>query len=288
VSPTAPTANASDLPKPGVHALVTLSLPGNASYNNFMVSGLREIWMLKCPVPRGAVLCVNVAPREAGSSAGGSAAKPPRCGVLEGIPRRARFVLKTLYPDPVGSRIMRILNWKGFRWIRRASSARQGASASRSGFILLWLAVGCTLSFYFTSHFIYSGMRVVGASMYPTLVDGDRRVVNRWWHRAFAIERGDLALLHEPGGRDKVVKRVIGLPGETVELRSEGVYINGHRLPEHYLRGRVQTLPGRHGGERLHLKDNQYFVLGDNRQYSIDSRCYGPVTLAEVLGIVIP
>lgn len=130
---------------------------------------------------------------------------------------------------------------------------------------------------------------VEGSSMLPQLHDGERLLVNKliyyriqsvsWGH----IERGDIVVFWYPNDPDKsFVKRVIGLPGETVEVRQGRVYINGIELKEDYLDNQHnQTLPS-WGAKKV--EDHHYFVMGDNRDNSLDSRYWGLVPEKYIYG----
>jgi len=130
---------------------------------------------------------------------------------------------------------------------------------------------------------------VEGTSMVPELHDGERLLVNKlvyykiqsvsWGH----IERGDIVVFWYPNNPDKsFVKRVIGLPGETVEFRSGRVYINGVQLDEDYLdtehNSGMLSMPARR------VEEHHYFVLGDNRDNSLDSRSWGLVPEKYIYG----
>lgn len=130
---------------------------------------------------------------------------------------------------------------------------------------------------------------VEGTSMAPQLHDGERLLVNKlvyykiqgvsWGH----LERGDIVVFWYPSDPDKsYVKRVIGLPGETVEIRRGRVYINGVELNEPYL----DTLNNQNLRENLTepVKEHYYFVMGDNRDNSSDSRVWGLVPEKYIYG----
>jgi signal peptidase I len=170
------------------------------------------------------------------------------------------------------------------RPLRRVS--RTTLSRGSRGYVLLCVALWCILSSVLAHRFLYSSIHVVGQSMVPSLNEGDWRLINRWRHRLLGVERGDLVVLHEPRTRIPVVKRVIGLPGDVIHFRSGTVYVNYRQLAEPYLLPRVVTLSNQLGGEAVRLSANQFFLLGDNRPVSLDSRIYGPVARSDLVGIV--
>ena len=136
--------------------------------------------------------------------------------------------------------------------------------------------------------FIVQPVKVEGTSMLPRLHDGERIFVNkliyydeyRW---APKIDRGDIVVFWFPDDPSKsYIKRVIGLPGETVEVREGNVIINGSILVEKYLDPK-ENLSTRSQGP-LYVKPNYYFVMGDNRDNSSDSRIWGLVPKKYIYG----
>jgi signal peptidase I len=126
---------------------------------------------------------------------------------------------------------------------------------------------------------------VEGVSMYPTFLPND---VVQARTRNSEVQRGDVVIVADDRG-DEVIKRIIGLPGETVTLYRGFVYINRQRLVEPYLPKFTYTYKRNQRDERAitwQLTGDQYFVLGDNRLYSADSRHYGPITRGQIHRIV--
>ena len=135
--------------------------------------------------------------------------------------------------------------------------------------------------------FVLAHFVVDGTSMATTLHDGDRVFVNKLSYRLHDPNRGDVVVLHEltnTSSRD-LIKRVVALPGETIEVRSCEVLIDGQRLDEPYLDPQVVT-PGNCGGDTppTSVPDDHVFVMGDNRAGSLDSRNLGPIDEDELVG----
>jgi signal peptidase I len=120
---------------------------------------------------------------------------------------------------------------------------------------------------------------VSGTSMAPTFQPGARVYTAPI---AAALERGDIVLLDD-GNKDYALKRIVGLPGENVQLWRGRVFINRKMLHEPYLPRHTYTFPDeRSAAMQFTLGDNEYFVLGDNRVCSVDSRAYGPVQRQQI------
>jgi signal peptidase I len=137
--------------------------------------------------------------------------------------------------------------------------------------------------------FLYQPVKVEGTSMTPALVNQERIFINKFIyspmvsHLGFAeINRGDTVVFWYPGDTTKsYIKRVIGLPADTVEIVNGTVLLNGQALPEPYVpeyaRDQVSMA-------RMTIESNKYFVLGDNRRYSNDSRTWGLVPRNDIYG----
>jgi signal peptidase I len=128
--------------------------------------------------------------------------------------------------------------------------------------------------------FLAQATRVYGQSMEPSLHSEQRLVVEKVSYRFHTPRRGDIVVLRLPGlDSEPIIKRVIGLPGEQVEIYGGKVYIDGKPLEEPYLREPTKGYYGPRLIPPLHI-----FVLGDNRDASNDSRAFGPVPLENVVG----
>jgi signal peptidase I len=130
--------------------------------------------------------------------------------------------------------------------------------------------------------FLYQPVKVEGTSMAPLLSDQERIFINKFVYRFEPIERGDVVVFWYPlDGTKSFIKRVVGLPGETVEIRQGRVYVNAKLVPEPYVPPQYEDLSD-FGPVRV-PKDN-YFVMGDHRISSNDSRVFGPVPSRFIYG----
>lgn len=149
------------------------------------------------------------------------------------------------------------------------------------------LLVAIVVRTFVLAHFV-----VDGTSMYSTLDTGDRVFVNKLSYRLHDPNRGDVVVLHQISGHSErdLIKRVIALPGETIEVRSCEVLITDEQdqtwvLDEPYLDPEVVS-PGNCGGDTppTFVPDDHVFVMGDNRAGSQDSRALGPIPEDELVG----
>lgn len=123
--------------------------------------------------------------------------------------------------------------------------------------------------------FLYQPVRVEGTSMLPVLEDQDRLFVNKLAYHVGEIHRGDVVVFLYPHDHQKsYIKRVIALPGDDLKIDHGQVYVNGKKLVEKYVPLRFadnRSLP------EMVIPDHEYFVMGDHRSISSDSRDFGPV-----------
>jgi signal peptidase I len=132
--------------------------------------------------------------------------------------------------------------------------------------------------------FLYQPVKVEGTSMMPALEDQERVFINKFGYRfgISEVERGDTVVFWYPGDPSKsYIKRVIALPGDTVELREGQVIVNASPIHEPYV---APDFRDRSSMEPLVVPDRTYFVLGDHRNSSNDSRNWGPVPAESIYG----
>ncbi|HET9780234.1 MAG TPA: signal peptidase I [Candidatus Dormibacteraeota bacterium] len=129
--------------------------------------------------------------------------------------------------------------------------------------------------------FAVQAVHVEGLSMFATLDDNDYLIANKIDYRLHPPQRGDIVILRPPTNNSTdFIKRIIALPGERLLIRDGVVYINGHKLDEPYLPEewtQFNSPPPWSNGDGAVIPANQYFVMGDNRNRSQDSRFFGPI-----------
>jgi signal peptidase I len=123
--------------------------------------------------------------------------------------------------------------------------------------------------------FLYQPVRVEGTSMLPRLEDHDRLFINKFVYRITAIERGDIVVFHYPRDPEKsYIKRVIALPGDRLRVDRGLVWLNGKALAERYV---PEEYKDSRSMTEIVIPDGSYFMMGDHRSISSDSREFGPV-----------
>lgn len=125
--------------------------------------------------------------------------------------------------------------------------------------------------------FIITPVRVDGDSMKNTLKNGDILLL----YKLSSIDRFDIIVLDEEKDNEKIIKRVIGLPGETVAIKKGKIYINDKVIDDEYAYGETSDY------NKVTLRDDEYFMLGDNRLISKDSRYFGPIKDNEIKGKIV-
>jgi signal peptidase I len=179
----------------------------------------------------------------------------------------------------------------------RSGSRRddKGRTASRGRTIVEYvvLAVVAVAVALLIQAFLVKPYRIPSASMEDTLLIGDRVLVDRISWRFSQPARGDIVVFHPPFDGPVLIKRIIGLPNDEISLRGGFVYINGRRLDEPYVRrvdGRQEPSEPFSNGLPWSLQEpyqapaGSYFVMGDNRTDSGDSREFGPIKREQFVG----
>lgn len=134
--------------------------------------------------------------------------------------------------------------------------------------------------------------QVNGQSMVPNFQSGEYLLTDKVSFRMRNPERGEVIVFHAPpsahcaqGTGCDFIKRVLAVPGEQVEVKDNGIYVNGSKLNETYIPSSYKTLAGEFSKNRvINLGVNEYFAVGDNRPYSSDSRSWGPIEKEDIVG----
>jgi signal peptidase I len=177
-------------------------------------------------------------------------------------------------PEPVETRVERRHRLHGRQ--------RSGIAAITEWVLIVSAALAVAL---FIKAFVLQAFYIPSGSMERTLMISDRVLVNKLSYRVHDVHRGDIVVFERPVGEDDprvhdLIKRVIALPGETVESRDGRILINGQALTEPYLRDANETT----GVESTRIPANHYWVMGDNRTNSKDSRSFGAIPDRLIVG----
>jgi signal peptidase I len=168
-----------------------------------------------------------------------------------------------------------------------AGAAPQERSAASSLLREVAEVVVLAVILYFGISFAVQAVHVEGLSMYATLEDNDYLIANKIDYRLHPPQRGDIVILRPPTNNSTdFIKRIVGLPGERVLIRAGVVYINGHKLDEPYLPEawvNDANWPDNNSAGQV-MGADEYFVMGDNRNRSQDSRFFGPISRDRIDG----
>ncbi|MDR0397120.1 MAG: signal peptidase I [Oscillospiraceae bacterium] len=165
-----------------------------------------------------------------------------------------------------------------------AKAAKEGSEGKKSvgreifeWVVTVLVVVAITLT---VRTFVFEPIRVDGESMIHTLENNEYTFTTKIDYVVGEPERFDVIICQFPGRTERFVKRLVGLPGDRIEVNGGFLTVNGERYEEEYLTNR----PGYTGA--WELGENEYFVLGDNRPYSNDSHLIGPLTRSQIIGHV--
>ncbi|MDA1316814.1 MAG: signal peptidase I [bacterium] len=137
--------------------------------------------------------------------------------------------------------------------------------------------------------FVMQPNQIKGASMVPTFENGNYIFTSKVTYKMRKPIQGDIVVFHSIRNPDiEYIKRIIGLPGDTVLIENQEVYVNGNQLSENYISAKTTLIPGSYvqEGVSLTVPEGHYFVLGDNRPRSSDSREFGPIEFESIIGQV--
>lgn len=148
----------------------------------------------------------------------------------------------------------------------------------------------CFIAVFLITTFFVKPVQVDGDSMYPTLIDEEIGFVNVFSAKHLGIQRFDVVVVQNEITKDPWVKRVIGMPNDTIEAKDDVVYVNGKAIEEPYLHNSyVESI--RKQGKKftndfgpITLQENEYFLMGDNRVVSYDSRKVGAFHKEDIIG----
>lgn len=159
---------------------------------------------------------------------------------------------------------------------------------TKAHLIDLFIFIAVVLAIMLVVHkFVAEPHQVSGSSMVPNFKDGDFIITNKIATNFYPLHRGEIIIFTSPRDASKVfIKRIIGLPQDRIRIQDGKLYLNGRQIIEPYLPAGTNTQT--HGylseGEEIVVKDSQYFVIGDNRGGSSDSREWGPVKKEIIIG----
>ena len=160
----------------------------------------------------------------------------------------------------------------------------------KSKFNFAYMVVICLVIAKLITSFVFISVVVDGNSMNPTLQNGDKAITDGLFYKAFGIDRFDIVILEKDGYEEKLVKRVIGLPGETIRYEHGVLYVNNEKIDESFIPDSLSsqtTTPYGNDTFECKLDDDEYYVLGDNRRAgkSVDSRYFGPIKRGQIKGV---
>ncbi len=164
-----------------------------------------------------------------------------------------------------------------------------GKRILRELFDLVKIFVVCYIVVMALTNFVVKPIRVEGSSMYPTLKDGEFGLTNVFSVKFQSVDRYDVVIIYNEERGEYWVKRVIGIPGDTVESKKDVLYLNGEPvdqsfLDQNYVKDMQQEGQFTTDFEKVTLQEGEYWLMGDNRPRSEDSRIHGPFKESELVG----
>ena len=177
-------------------------------------------------------------------------------------------------------------NLSEFITVSQSLTEKQKEERELLSSVSLWASILMLIIFVMSilSSYVFLPIKVIGSSMYPTLRTQEMLIANR----CVTPNRGDIVVISgiKFGSSDLLIKRVIAKEGDTVELISGKVMVNGELLNEPYAYGVTHTFNGQNDYEKIIVGDGEIYYLGDNRENSNDSRTYGVCKESQIVGVV--
>ncbi|MBI2989829.1 MAG: signal peptidase I [Candidatus Magasanikbacteria bacterium] len=136
-------------------------------------------------------------------------------------------------------------------------------------------------------YFLFKPFYVKGQSMEPTFYERDYLIIDEISYRFRAPERGEIIVFRAPVASDNYLKRIIGLPGERIKVEGNKVVVYNNEYPQGVIIQESYLEEQTPGSVSITLGPDQYFVLGDNRDASYDSRRFGPISVNDIVGRVV-
>lgn len=130
-------------------------------------------------------------------------------------------------------------------------------------------------------NYVYAQSEVQNVSMQNTLIAGQRLIEDKWSYHFHEPQHGDIVIISGPESELRLIKRVVALPGDVIDIRNGAVFLNGEKIEEQYTKG--QTFAGS-VEMPFTVQAGQLFVMGDNREHSLDSREIGPISRTSIEG----
>jgi signal peptidase I len=152
--------------------------------------------------------------------------------------------------------------------------------------VMAGMAYGCL---QLCQRYAFQSVQVAGRSMWPTLPDSNCYLLNRLVYHLRKPKPSDIVVLRDPEDKGYAIKRIVAKPGDSVYVDGGRIFVNGKLLKEPYLEPGTKTFASpKYSAQFWVCGEHQYFVLGDNRNNSTDSRIYGAVPQQNILGVVSP
>lgn len=168
------------------------------------------------------------------------------------------------------------------------NESEQGVASKIASFFLelIKIALLAGLTIGLVRYFLFKPFYVKGQSMEPNFYEHDYLIIDEVSYRLRAPERGEIIVFRSPVNEDYYLKRVVGLPGERVKIEDNKVVIFNSENPQGLVVNETYLTESTIGAVNVTLDSDQYFVLGDNRDASYDSRRFGPIERKAIVGKV--